>query len=320
MRILVLESYSDEVANMGALVPIKPATGLEPIKALVLDAVPSQLTKRAYGHALDDFLGWYQAEAPGELTKATVQRYRSDLERRGLSPSSVNKHLSAIRKLVTEAADNGMLSPALASAIYKVKGAKRQGVRLGNWLSHDQAQQLLDLPATQTLKGKRDQAILAVLLGAGLRRSEVAALNVEHFQQREGRWVIVDLLGKHGRVRSVPAASWIKAAVDRWILASGIVSGRLFRPINKGGRIAGRGMTDQAVYNVLANYAAVLGIKLAPHDMRRTFAQLAHKGESPIEQIQLSLGHASIQTTERYLGTQQELHDSPSDRVRLAIR
>src|SRR6185312_11284284 len=130
-------------------------TGLEPIKALVLDAVPSQLTKRAYGHALDDFLGWYQAEAPGELTKATVQRYRSDLERRGLSPSSVNKHLSAIRKLVTEAADNGMLSPALASAIYKVKGAKRQGVRLGNWLSHDQAQQLLDLPATQTLKGKR---------------------------------------------------------------------------------------------------------------------------------------------------------------------
>lgn len=309
------------MAAVAALAPLNPAPAfaLECIKNLVLDAVPSPLTKRAYGQALDEFLGWYAAERPEELSKAVIQRYRSGLEARGMSPSSVNKHLAAIRKLVSEAADNGLLSPALAETIRRVKGAKRHGVRLGNWLSQDEAQKLLDLPNTETLKGKRDQAMLAVLLGAGLRRSEAAGLTVEQFQQREGRWVIVDLLGKHGRVRSVPVASWIKAAVDRWTGAAGITSGQLFRSINKGGRIAAGSMTDQAIYNTISQYAEALGSKLAPHDARRTCAQLARKGGAPIEQIQLMLGHASIQTTERYLGTRQDLHDAPSDRIRLRI-
>jgi integrase/recombinase XerD len=78
-------------------------------------------------------------------------------------------------------------------------------------------------------------------------------------------------------------------------------------------------MTDQAIYNTLAAYAAPLGVKFAPHDMRRTFAQLARQGNASLEQIQLTLGHASAQTTERYLGTRQDLRDSPSDRVALKI-
>jgi integrase len=316
---------------MTSLVPLDPLpqtslavhgdrfAALERIKALVLDAVPSPLTKRAYGQALDEFLAWYTSECPGELSKAVVQRYRSRLEARGLSPSSVNKALAALRKLATEAADNGLLSPITAEAIRRVKGAKRQGVRLGNWLTLAQAQELLLLPDTKTLKGLRDQAILAVLLGAGLRRSETAVLTVEHFQQREGRWVIVDILGKHGRVRSVPVAAWIKAAVDRWTAAAGIPGGMLFRSIRKGGKHLGSTMTDQAIYNLLMEYADVLGIRVAPHDMRRTCAQLARKAGAHIEQIQLMLGHASIQTTERYLGTVLDLEDAPSDRIRLRV-
>lgn len=161
--------------------------------------------------------------------------------------------------------------------------------------------------------------MLAIMLGAGLRRSEVAALRVQHLQRREGRWVIVDLIGKHDRVRSVPIASWIKAAVDRWTQSAGIMVGPLFRPVNKGGTVAAGGLTAQAVYNVLTGYARRLGLQLAPHDCRRTFAQLARKASSPLEQIQLTLGHASIQTTERYLGLKQDLTDSPSDRVPLRI-
>lgn len=289
------------------------------IESLVLDAVPSPKSKRLYRQAVRDFLKWYQADAPGALSRAVVQRYRATLEARGLSASTVNVQMAAIRKLATEAADNGLLAPEVASGIARVKGAKRLGVRLGNWMSLEQAQALLSLPGQDTLKGVRDTALLAVMLGAGLRRSEVADLLVSHLQQREGRWIIVDLVGKHGRVRSIPIASWIKAAFDRWTSVANISSGHLFRPVNKGDRLCGEQMTPQAVYNTVAAYAAQMGVTLAPHEMRRTFAQLARKADAPIEQIQLTLGHASIQTTERYLGTRQDLTDAPSDRLRLRV-
>jgi integrase/recombinase XerD len=152
---------------------------------------------------------------------------------------------------------------------------------------------------------------IAVLLGAGLRRSEVAALTVEHMQQRDGRWVIVDLLGKHGRVRSLPIASWIKCAVDRWMEAAGIAEGRVFRRMNRHDQITGESLTDEAVYVVLATYAVGVKLAVTPHDMRRTFAQLARKAHSSLEQIQLSLGHASVQTTERYLGTRLDWPTRP---------
>src|SRR5580693_8192672 len=103
--------------------------------------------------------------------------------------------MSAIRKLAAEAADNGLIAPELAAGIARVKSAKSVGIRMGNWLSVRQAQSLLNAPDITTLKGQRDRAMLAVLLGCGLRRSEVAALTFSHLQQRDGRWCIVDLKG-----------------------------------------------------------------------------------------------------------------------------
>jgi site-specific recombinase XerD len=242
-----------------------------------------------------------------------VQRYRSALEDRGLASSSVNVRLAALRKLATEAADNDLIDSEIARAIGRVKGAKNQGTRLGTWLSREQAQELLNAPDRNELKGLRDVALLAVLLGAGLRRGEVVALRVDHLQQREGRWVIVDLIGKGGRMRSVPITAWVKAAIDRWLTASGIAEGCVFRAVNRGGKVRGERMTAQAVYVVLKVYSS----EIAPHDCRRTFAQLARKGDASIEQIQLVLGHASVQTTERYLGVRLDLVDSPSDRINL---
>jgi site-specific recombinase XerD len=128
------------------------------------------------------------------------------LEARGLGAVSINVRITAVRKLAVEAADNGLLAPEVAGGITRVKGVASKGVRLGNWLSVQQAQKLLNAPAVTTTKGLRDRAILAVLLGCGLRRSEVAALTIGHVQQRDGRWCIVDLRGKHpGRRASPPA-------------------------------------------------------------------------------------------------------------------
>ena len=290
------------------------------IKALVIDTLPSAESKRAYGQALDDFFGWCDAAAVGEFTKAVVNAYRASLEGRRLSPSTINQRLSAIRKLAMEAADNGLMPPTVATAISRVKGAKQAGVRAGHWLTREQAENLLAAPNAVTNKGKRDRAVLAVLIGCGLRRREAAALTLEHTQLRDARWAIVDLIGKGGRVRTVPMPSWTKSAIDSWISASEIVSGIIFRAINKGGRVAGTSMTPRAIFELVQQYGSEIGVpKLAPHDLRRTFAKLAHKGKSGLEQIQLSLGHASITTTERYLGVRQDLTDAPCDHLGLTV-
>jgi site-specific recombinase XerC len=172
--------------------------GWEKLKTLVLDSVSSPITKRVYNMALDEFLAWFQQAPRLGFTKATVSAWRVSLEVRGLGSSSVIIRVSAVRKPAAEAADNGLLAPELAAGIARVKSAKTQGIRTGNWLSLRQAQPLLSAPDVATVRGLRDRAILAVLLGCGLRRSEVAALKFAHIQQRDGRWCIVDLVGKPG--------------------------------------------------------------------------------------------------------------------------
>src|SRR6202161_3460661 len=209
----------------------------EKVKALVLDSVSSPITKRVYNMALNEFMAWFQqAPRPG-FTKATVSAWRVSLEERGLGSSSIIIRMSAIRKLAAEAADNGLLAPELALGISRVKSVKSTGIRVGNWLSQRQAQALLSAPDITTIGGLRDRAILAVLLGCGLRRSEVAALTFTHLQQRDGRWCIVDLVGKHGRVRTTAMPTWVKVAIDAWTSASDIADGHVFRPVNRSGAV-----------------------------------------------------------------------------------
>jgi len=218
------------------------------IIALVLDGIGSPHTRRAYAQALDEFLIWFQDEPGRAFNKATVQRYRAELEIKGLAPSSINVRLSAIRRLALEAADNDLMPPELAAGIARAKGAKRCGVRLGRWLTPEQAEQLLALPDVATIKGLRDRAVLALLLGAGLRRSELAGLNVDHFQQREGRWLLLDLTGKHGRIRSVPIPQWAYATVARWTESASIIAGAVFRPVNRHGGVTQRRLSQRGKF------------------------------------------------------------------------
>jgi integrase len=284
---------------------------------LVTDGLTSEHSKRAYSRALVEFFAWREQEGNPALTKATVQRYKETLTG---SPATVNLKMSAIRKLAAEAADNGMIDQQIANGISRVHGVTSHGVRSGNWLTKAQAQKILTAPDVETLKGLRDRAILAVLIGAALRRSEAAALTFDHIQQRDGRWAIVDLVGKGNRVRTVPIPSWVKLAIDEWTEAAGISSGVVFRAIHKGGYIKHDSLTPQAIRDVVNFYGCMIGVpELAAHDMRRTFAKLSHKGGSGLDQIQLSLGHASIKTTEKYLGVSQNLTDAPCDHLGLSL-
>src|SRR5580692_7300 len=305
---------------MNELIAVQKIAGWEKLKMLVLDSVSSPITKRVYNMALNEFLAWFQQAPRIGFTKATVSAWRVSLEDRRLGSSSIIIRMSAIRKLAAEAADNGLLAPELAAGIARVKSAKTQGIRTGNWLSQRQAQALLSAPDVSTLRGLRDRAILAVLLGCGLRRSEVAALTFAHLQQRDGRWCIVDLVGKHGRVRTVPVPTWVKVAIDTWTGPAGVSDGHVFRSVNRGDKVQGQVLSEKVVWQMLRPYAATAGVPgIAPHDCRRTAAKLCRAAGGELEQIQLLLGHASVQTTERYLGTRQDLVHAPNDAIKLKL-
>jgi integrase len=162
--------------------------------------------------------------------------------------------------------------------------------------------------------------MLAVLLSCGLRRSEVAALTFAHIQLRDGRWCVVDLVGKHGRVRTAPLPAWVKVAIDAWTSAAGLTDGYIFRRVNRGGRVASERLGEKVVWQMLRQYAEAVGVPgIAPHDLRRTCAKLCRAADGELEQIQLLLGHASVQTTERYLGTKQDLVNAPNDAIKLRV-
>ena len=311
MTDIIPASETHELYNPGSL---------QAIKALVIDGLESPHSKTMYSKAIDDFMTWRDDMGGGPFVKAQVNAYKDYLlSSTDYAPSTINLRLSAIRKLATEAADNGIMDPALAEGVKRVKGVKTSGVRTGKWLTLKQAQELIRTPDITTLKGLRDRAILAVMIGGGLRRSEVANLTFDHLQMREARWVIVDLVGKRRRVRSVPIPSWAKAAIDAWTQAANISEGKLFRSINKGDNISGPDMTPQAIADVVKQYAGICGFNLAAHDLRRTFAKLARQGGADLSQIQLTLGHESVKTTQNYINESQDLTSAPCDRIHLQL-
>jgi site-specific recombinase XerD len=243
---------------------------LDQAKSAVLNSLSSPDAQRGYSHAIEEFIEWYCSEPRLSFNRTVVLRYRIHLESRKLAPATINLRLGAVRRLGYEAADCGLQSPDLAASIRRVKSVKKLGVRLGNWLTPEQALKLWQTPDRSQLKGKRDRALLAVLLACGLRRHEAVALEIAHLQQREEHWAIVDLRGKAGHTRTVPVPDWVKQVLDESLQAANITSGKVFRRVNKAGRIWGDRLTSKVVWRVVGEFAAKAGIdKLAPHDCRR---------------------------------------------------
>lgn len=208
------------------------------------------------------------------------------------------------------------MSADLAAGIRRVKGAERLGMPIGNWLSAEQAKRLLRIVDVGSLRGKRDYATLAILLGCALRRAELTALRVEDIQRREEHWVIADLVGKGGHIRTIPVPDWVKEGIDEWMSASGITGGILLRSINKAGQVRGGGFSPKVIWGVVKEKARICEFPdLAPHNLRRTCARLCHQAGGELEQIQFLLGHVSVQTTERYLGCKQRFHNAVNDRI-----
>ncbi len=282
-----------------------------------LKLAEAEPTRIAYKRQLELFDQWLNGR---EVSYETVLDYRVKLVADDLTPQNINQALAAIRFYARAAVAGNWVTPEVGARLKEVKNLKVKGRALGNWLGIEDAQTLLNAPSTQTVSGFRDRAILALLIGAGLRRSEVVALQVKHFEQRDAghgkqRWLLVNLKGKHGRARNIPIADWVKAIVDRWLDRALIRSGVVFRSVrDEPLKIGKTGLSPQMVYYVVEEYATKVGRpQIKPHDLRRTFARLAYEGGAPLGEIQQSLGHGSVRVTEDYVNAVQDIQSSPSD-------
>jgi integrase len=260
---------------------------------MVLDTVPSPHTQRNYAQALDDLFA-FCASRP--LSRSLLMEWRAAME--ALSPSTINVRLSAVRKLVGEARRNNMIGAEEAASLTDVPNITQKGSRLGNWLTREQAKELRAVPDRSTLKGKRDYVILALLVGCALR--------------------LADLESKGRRIRTVAIPIWVKQGINAWMTAAGIEDGRLLRSISKSGKINRDTLSDWAVWSVVEQSSQQIGIEhFGAHDLRRTCAKLCRKNGGDLEQIKFLLGHSSIQTTERYLGSEQDIEIAVNDNLGL---
>ena len=289
---------------------------LELAKSAVLNSLTSIEAQRGYSHAINEFVDWYCSEPRLAFNRVVVLRYRNHLESRQLAAGTINLRLGAVRRLASEAADSGLLSADLAAGIHRVHGVRKLGVRLGNWLTADQGKALWQAPNGERLKGKRDRALLALLLACGLRRREVTTLKLCDLEQRENHWAIVDMVGKGGHIRTVPIPDWVRTELEEWIMAANINDGKIFRRVDRLERIWGEGLSVKAVWHIVKDSAKQAGLpNIAPHDLRRSCARLCQTAGGELEQIQFLLGHVSIQTTERYLGSKQRICCAVNDHI-----
>ena len=288
---------------------------LTALRKMLSNSVVSRHTKRAYLTAFDDLI---ELAAGRPISRMMLMEYRASLIAEGLSAATINQRLCGVRKLVNEARENGLIDPAEAVRLTSVPGVPQNGVRLGTWLTKEETQRLLATVDRTELIGKRNFAILSVLCHCALRREENAKLETSRIQQREGRWVVADLIGKRGRVRTVPIPAAAKDALDEWTSASGITSGPIWRGMRRGGAVTGLGLSAWSVWDVVVTAAKAAGIDhLGPHDLRRTCAKLCRKAGGELEQIQALLGHEDLSTTARYLNSTQQIQHAVNDRIAL---
>ena len=297
--------------------PLPKGWGIDGLRSAVLHGVAAANSRRNYALALDE-LSAFCRDRQEPVSRTLILEFRAALLHRNLSASTINVKLAAVRKLVDEAKRAGVLNTDDASQISDIPNVRQNGARLGNWLTKEQAKQLLAVPDRATLKGKRDYVILALLTGCALRRTELATLDVETIQLREGRWVLADLCGKGRRIRTVAVPMWVKQGIDAWTTAAKIDDRRLLRRVSKSGKVQGESLSDWAVWSVVEQAAKEIGVeRFGAHDLRRTCAKLCRKAGGDLEQIKFLLGHSSIQTTERYLGSEQDIAVAVNDSLGL---
>jgi integrase len=304
--------------------PLNMPTTLPPemktVVQIVLNSLPSKHTQRNYLRGMRSFLAYWLEKGQPIPDKLFLQTYIFEMREKGVGDASINIRLCAIKYLAREAGDLGVWPESVTLAFSKVKKIPLRGTRNGIWLTLEQTQRLIDAPDVTRKKGLRDRAVLSVMLGCGLRRSEIASLRVDHIQKRSHVWVLANVLGKRNKIRTVIIPAWTKTAIDAYLAAYGITSGFLFKPLRKNADKIDRQMNPRTIERIVKIHGAKCGLpEIAPHDLRRTYAKLAYQYGARLDQIQINLGHQSLTTTQKYLGIELDLDAGPGTYLDIKI-
>lgn len=295
-----------------ALLPVdeRASTRILDLIPAIRDSVMSPRSKALYTKALAEFIDWNRGH---ELERTRVLEYRQHLLDQGYAPASVNLALTAIRRLAEEAEAQGCLSDRVSRQILAIDGLPNRGVKFGNWLTGDQALQLLALPDQRTNKGLRDFVALGLLLGCGLRADEAVRLRIDQVQERDGRLVLLDILGKGRKFRTAVVPKWLESPLLDWITRG--TGEHVIRRVWKDDVLDSRGMTTTALAYHIVDLAAAIGVKCSPHDLRRSFAAAAVMNGANLESVRQALGHESLTTTTRYVASALSLLNPACDFV-----
>jgi site-specific recombinase XerD len=270
----------------------------------------SKRTQRVYTSHLLGLLN----SLGGKVSLSQVTRHQVLHYITGLKPSMARQALSAIKwaALELQKDDRTQSYYRTYQQIQSVKGPKLQGHKVGHWLTLEEARALVQSPGQLSPNGLRDTAMLAVMVGCGLRREEITKLTWNMIGNTSGRHML-SVIGKGNKNRTIPIPDWIMDKLNGWRTYTTMTNQTqymyVFPPIDEDGYLTpyGQGMSGTMIWNIVRKYGEVIGKPtLAPHDLRRTCAHLLREAGGEIEQIQMMLGHSSIKTTEIYLGSKQE--------------
>ncbi len=284
----------------------------------------SAQTRRAYENDIRAFMRFAGIVRPEEfrvVTRAHVLAWRADLEKQGLAGSTIRRKLAALASLYEYLCDSNAVTHNPVKGVKRPKVDSYEGKTPA--LGDAQVRRLLDAPPTDTLKGKRDRAILSLMLYHALRREELTKLLVKDFNQERRGVAHLRVQGKGAKLRYIPTHPNTLRLVDEYLQAAGHgqeLDGPLFRPVRgpKAGQVASA-LTPGGVYSeVVVRYMRQVGItgeNMGPHALRATAATSALEHNSDIAKVQEWLGHASISTTRVYDRRGSKPEDSPTFRV-----
>ena len=277
-------------------------------------------TRRAYETAVRDFVRFTGIARPEEfrtVTRAHIIAWRDALGQRGLGGGTIRHRLASLASLFEYLCDKNAVTHN------PVKGVERPRTESGEGktpaLGDHQARKLLDAPQENTIKSKRDRAILSTLLFHALRREELCKLNVRDFRHARKGVPHLKVSGKGGKTRYLPLHPGTNALIHDYLDAAGHgldEGGALFRPIrnNRTGRLE-RAITADGVYRLVRAYSAELGFEIGAHALRATAATNALDHQADIAKVQEWLGHANIATTRIYDHRRTRPEDSPTFKV-----
>jgi len=198
---------------------------------------------------------------------------------------------------------------------------KHKGTKAHTWLSQAQVKEIT-AACSDDLIGRRDWIVLGLLLGAGLRRDELSNLTFDAIKQQPTRGGkvrnVLEVTGKGNKTRVIPISTLLAQRLASWKFEIG--SGKIARSVTKGKTAAiGESLSTIGIFKLVSSYGAKINkANLAPHDLRRTYAQLGYEAGIPLTQLQTLLGHESINTTQRYLDLALDLETTVSDFIPLS--